>query len=214
MLTHSAYEELKGWQAGLGAVLGFVALMIGALWNFHLNRRRDARLREEEMRSVAVALYGEIVLLRQEIARLARAVANVHAAIGTERDPIITFDHHFVEEHNLSEPMLYKALAPKLGLLPSDLVLDVTTFHKNIQETRAWLPRLISDPDRRHGYSVAYVLVPARDAVLRIVPALRKIERMAGIVNRAPDLDLGKAESAIEIESETSGDSIGEGLLL
>jgi hypothetical protein len=183
-------------------MLGFVALMVGALWNFHLNRKRDATLRAEEMLSVAVALYGEIVLLRIEAAHLARAVANVHIAIGTERDPGIKFDHHFVEAHALSEPLLYKALAAKLGLLPADLVLDITVFHKNLQEARTWLPLLSEDPNRRYGYSAAQVLVPARDAVCDIIPSLRKIERIAGIPKPAAALDLGQAEGVIAMEEE------------
>jgi hypothetical protein len=76
------YEELKGWQGGIGSLLGFLALIVGALWNFRLNRRRDAALRAEEVVSVAAALYGEIVLLRIEAAGLARAVANVATSVG------------------------------------------------------------------------------------------------------------------------------------
>jgi len=54
----SYYQELKTWQTGLGALLGFVALMIAALWNFRLNRQRDADLRRDEARAVAAAING------------------------------------------------------------------------------------------------------------------------------------------------------------
>jgi hypothetical protein len=90
------YQELKGWQGGIGSLLGFLALIVGALWNFRLNRRRDAALRSEEVVSVAAALYGEIVLLRIEAAELSRAVANVAISIGTRPDPIFKFDTHFI----------------------------------------------------------------------------------------------------------------------
>lgn len=36
MTAHIIYGELKSWQTGIGALLGFVALMVAALWNFHL----------------------------------------------------------------------------------------------------------------------------------------------------------------------------------
>jgi hypothetical protein len=62
-MWHSIYEELKTWQQGVGALIGFVALMGAAWWNFHLNRRRDAALRNEEARAILAALYGEIVVL-------------------------------------------------------------------------------------------------------------------------------------------------------
>ena len=195
-------NELKGWQTGIGALLGFLALIVGALWNFHLNRRRDAALRAEEALSVAAALYGEILLLRKEVGRLARAVANVHVNGGTTRNPIVKFDEHFLEAHSLSEPLLYKALAPKIGLLSSDLILYITEFHQKFQEARMSLPLLVDKPGRKYGYSVATVLVPARDAVKNIQPALKKIERMASVSRPADDVDLGQTEDVIEMEEE------------
>jgi hypothetical protein len=194
------YEEIKSWQGAIGSVLGFAALIVGALWNFRLNRRRDAALRAEEAVSVAAALYGEIVLLRIEAASLARAVASVHISVGTQRDPTIRFDSHFVVAHQISEAMLYKALAPKLGMLPAELIIGITAFHKNIQEMRNWLPLLIDDPGRKYSYRASQVLVPARDAVFDIIPTLKQIERMAGIPKAAEVLDLGKAEGVIAME--------------
>jgi hypothetical protein len=97
----SAYEELKGWQAGIGSVLGFFALMVAALWNFRLNRRRDTQLRTDEALSVAAALYGEMLLLRQEVAALARAVATAHINQGTQRYVALKIDQHLVEAHRL-----------------------------------------------------------------------------------------------------------------
>src|SRR5580692_8066308 len=114
----SLYDEVKGWQSGIAALLGFVALIIGALWNFRLNRRRDAALRAEEAISVAAALYGEVVLLRMEVAGLARAVSSVAISVGTdERNAIVRFDKHFMDAHVISEASLYIALSSKLGLL-------------------------------------------------------------------------------------------------
>lgn len=191
----SLYEELKGWQAGLGASLGFMALMAAAWWNFHLNRRRDAALRAQETISVAAALYGEIVLLRQETARLARVVAAVH--MNSDRG----IDKHFVDAHTPSKPILYEALASKIGLLSADLVIAITEFHKNFQETRTWLPLLIENSERGYSYSPLVLLVPARDAVQNIAAAMRKIERMASI-SKAEDPELGMTETIIEMEED------------
>src|SRR5215469_5238855 len=43
-----------------GSSLGLIALLVGALFNAHLNRKRDDRLRNEDARSVAVALKAEL----------------------------------------------------------------------------------------------------------------------------------------------------------
>lgn len=143
------YSELKGWQTGIGSMFGFVALMAAALWNFHLNRRRDAALRTEEALSVATALYGEILMLRKEIGTIASVVADV------ELEHFRKLDKHFLKAYPLSDPLLYKALAPKIGLLSSDLVISITAFHKDLQEAKTGLPLLI--PDSRRGYSYSSV---------------------------------------------------------
>ncbi|MBO9622564.1 MAG: hypothetical protein J7500_07610 [Sphingomonas sp.] len=68
------YSELKGWQALIGSLLGFLALLGGALFNAHLNRKRDDRLRLAEAKIVALSLYGEVTLFRKDMASLANAV--------------------------------------------------------------------------------------------------------------------------------------------
>ena len=189
------YAELKSWQGGIGALLGFFALVAGALLNFHLNRRRDDRLRIEEARSVAAAL-GEILLLRKELARLAIAVAGVE--VYRNRD----IDQHFLEAYPLSNPLLYKALAPKVGLLDAELIVALTEFHKNFQEAKTWLPLFVGRTDRKYSYSRSAVLEPARDAVNGIIPALRTIERVVGIAAPAGKLDLGYTETIIDNEQD------------
>jgi hypothetical protein len=62
-------EELSGGAAGFvgsvtGSSLGLVALLIGAMVNAHLNRRRDDRLRRDQTRSFAVALKSELKQLQ------------------------------------------------------------------------------------------------------------------------------------------------------
>jgi hypothetical protein len=51
----------------IGSSIGLVALLLGALFNAHLNRRRDDRLRREEQRGVATALRAELAGCRQAL---------------------------------------------------------------------------------------------------------------------------------------------------
>jgi hypothetical protein len=160
-------------------------------------------LRQEDVLSVATALYGEIMLLRKEAAQLSRAVAAVHINVGTQRNPIRRFDSHFLEENQLSEPMLYKALAARVGILPPRLVLGIAEFHQNFQEARTWLPLLLEKEDRKYTFGATSVLIPARDAIRNVVPTLRAIEAMANISELAPEqLDTGHADTIIELETE------------
>ena len=75
----SFYAELKGWQGTIGSFLGFIA---GALVNFRLNRRRDERLRGEEVVAIAYALCGERELIRRSVARMANAIGARHFQYG------------------------------------------------------------------------------------------------------------------------------------
>jgi hypothetical protein len=48
-----------------GSALGFCALLAGALFNAHLNHRRDDRQRQQERTALATALYAELELIRE-----------------------------------------------------------------------------------------------------------------------------------------------------
>ena len=190
------YEELKEWQAVLGAVLGFLALIFAAQWHFRLNRRRDKELKSEEALSVMAALYGEILVLRNEAALLARGVAQ------TRVDPSIKLNQHFVDSHYLSKPLLYAALASKLGRLSADIVLAIIKFHNNFETARSWLPLLVDDKTRGYQHSVLTVLVPARSAVREIIPTLRQMEHVLSILEPASDPDMGMTDIIIEMEEQ------------
>jgi hypothetical protein len=66
----------------------------------------------------------------------------------------------FSESHTLPDPTLYKGLAPKVGLLSSDLVLAITAFHEKYEEVRTWLPLMVEDRERKFSYSPTYILGP------------------------------------------------------
>ncbi len=196
------YAEAKTWQQGIGALVGFLGLMSAALWNFKLNRRRDAALREEEMKSVAAALYGEMRLLRQRAAQLARAVAKVYLTQGFDGRSAIKFDAHFFEAHKMPEATLYKALAPKFGLLSADLLIPIASFYEHVSEVAAWLPRMGDDPTRGYSYDVRYVLDPARNAVIESVSVLRKLEELVRVpaAERVATLPLGDVDDVVAMQ--------------
>lgn len=192
------YAELKGWQGAISSVLGFIALIGGALFNFRLNRKRDERLRNEEIIAIASALYGEIVMLRRSVARMANAVGGRYIRHGLDGDGFI--DKHFIEQFALPRPKLYPALASKVGMLPRQLSLEVVLFYSRVEEAETWLPRLQECGERPYIYGVNYVLDPAINAVNGVTPALRIIENMAGLIERAETPDIKKALDAQEGE--------------
>lgn len=186
------YTELKDWQTGIGAFFGLLALMFAAQRNFKLNRKRDAALRSEETLSVGVALYGEILLLQDELARVIKLVAN---AVMEYR----ALDERLAEDYGPPDPSLYPALGHKLGLLPPDLVLAITSFHASYKKAKDSLG-LISRKDDI-PFHVLTFLEPAVASIEGIAPALRKIENLADLP-KAKQPDVGHGPDVIEIERD------------
>lgn len=191
---------LEGWQTAIAAVIGFVGLIAAALFNARLNRKRDDRLREREKLSVALAFYGEVVLLRREMARLARVVAVIESNGGAESTSLVKFDENFIKDNRLSDPIIYPALACGLGILDAGLVLSITEFYRNFELARTSLPLLVKRQGRDFTYQASAVLVPARDSVVNVEGALRRVERLAGISAIEERPDMGMAEDIIEHE--------------
>lgn len=179
--------------------LGIIALVLGALLNYSLNRRRDRRVLSQEANAVAAALYSEIVLLRNELARAGNAAARIDMGHSYGK----SFNKLYVEENPISEPRLYEALSGKLGMLPAMEVLQIAEFHSRVLSVKWWMPKLQREEGRTYSYSVLYVLTPIKDAVLKIAPTLRAIEARLGIEPPATDPDLEDTLQAIYQEEET-----------
>jgi hypothetical protein len=105
-------------------------------------------------------------------------------------------DDQFIKDYTPSDPILYSALAPKIGLLSHDLVLEITRFYDNFQTAKDNLPLLVKHEARPVPYHVVTVLKPAVDAIYNVRSALRKIEQLAGIP-KAEDPDSGLADAIV-----------------
>lgn len=197
----SALDQLKQWQTLIGATLGFGGLMTAAMWNAHLNRKRDTLLRYEEANSVAAALYGEILLLRREISEVAKVVSAMEL-----KGYVVT--QHFLDSHKSTAPHIFQALSAKLGLLPADTLLGIIGFHQDLQEAWRLLPLLVSDPKRAFDYTITTFLKPASDAVRNVCPTLRQIETRLQIATYNEDCDLGHVDDVIEREASVILDSL------
>lgn len=191
-------QTLISWAQQVSTfTVGIITVVIGALVNAQLNRWRDDRLRAGEAKAVAAALYGEMLLMRKEIARTAQRVAHTYT-----KEPGKEFDQTLLEGISLRDPVLYPALASKLGLLAPDVVLGITKFQADFEAVRFWLPNLIKPPERKFHYSVLHVLKPAKEAVFSIDPTLRTIEKLLDIKSKADDPDMEHALFVIDIEDE------------
>jgi hypothetical protein len=156
-------------------------------------------LRKEEALSIAVGLCSEMLLLRQEMARLAGAVASRYYS---RRE----IDAHFLAENKIPEPVLFQALAPKIGLLPPKLAVSIAEFYQRLKECAIWLLILVQDDTRGYQYSYLPVLKPATNGVRNVLGVLKEIETMGGLPKIASELDLTNVDEVIELEELTFSD--------
>jgi hypothetical protein len=196
-------DQLKGWQAGIGALLGFT---LGTWVNHGFNRRRDKVLRREEMILVSIAVYGEIISIREDVGKLAMAIADIEA----NGDRI--FDDQFLKDHPLPTPIIYPSLATRIGLVSSELLIPITGFYSNLTRINAALPLLIERiiererllpggerkrREERRIYHPATVLRPAIATIDDVKPALRRIEKL-GRMPPAEDPPISLARMVLE----------------
>jgi hypothetical protein len=103
-----------------GSGLGLIALLIGALFNAHLNRKRDDRLRKGDARAVTSALKAELSGIRESLMRNA--------------DSLDKPDGDFVAPDIVHSVRVMPVLLPKLGLLDVETTRDVIGIYVSIDQ--------------------------------------------------------------------------------
>jgi hypothetical protein len=133
------WEWLQGLSGGAanfvgavaGSAVGLVALLIGALFNAHLNRLRDDRLRREETRAVAAALLAE---LKGAARVLNEAFSETHYSNAKGERASVFWVPDFGASIRLMPVML-----PKLGALPVETIGLVVDAYLAIEKHHALL---------------------------------------------------------------------------
>lgn len=119
-----AWIKANPWVGNvIGSLIGLVALLIGALFNAHLNRNRDDRMRQQEIESVRSAIGTE---LRCFALTFDERFHTLERFVG-EQDGERTSPEVVAIRLTLPEPVVYHALASKIGLLGKDEVSAVIT---------------------------------------------------------------------------------------
>jgi hypothetical protein len=198
MTNAEIYAEIKTWQAAIGSVVGFVALTLGALLNYHLGRKRDDRMREMEGLAVAFSLYTEIVLIRSELAHLANGIGGWYIREGYHENAVPKF---ISEMYKLSEPIIYNEVASKMGLIPYKLMYPISRFYVSVERANIYFDRLFAKDGQVLSYGVEWVLEPAVLAIEGIEDTVRQIQVLGNLPATEPP-DLTWTKNAIILVDE------------
>jgi hypothetical protein len=130
-----------------GSFLGLVALLLGALFNAHLNRKRDDRLREDDRIALAQAIHAELSGLHRSFVENAQHL--------TENPP--------VEGGGFVVPCptdrIFPEMLPTIGLLRSETIKAVMGAYILTEQYHYKLILLGGklQPDMPEGQQLVYV---------------------------------------------------------
>ena len=183
-----------GALAGAGG--GLLAIILGALLNAELNRRRDDRLRDEERKAAAIEIQGDLVALRLLVKVGLRAIVRFAA----ENRGLKAYT---IEVLALPPQDFLKNAPGRLGFLGSDVALRVLVVHAEANRLRnifkALLARGPEHPipsEELKALSKSYALL-VRDCE-RAIQALEDITGRAFPPERLATEKAGSAPSGVE----------------
>jgi hypothetical protein len=113
-----------------GSLVGLLALLIGALFNAHLGRKRDDRLRAEETRAIAAAIRAELTgLLRKLETPFSRSSTISYSESKKESERSVIWIPDITARVRLIPELL-----PKLGVLDVETIGVVVDTQIAIEE--------------------------------------------------------------------------------
>ena len=107
-----------------GSALGLIALLLGALFNAHLNRKRDDNLREVERIAVASAIYAELSGVHRTLLENAKRLEDKPPAAG----------EGFAVPDLAHSVQVFSHMLPKIGLLRADTIRTVMDAYVLIEQ--------------------------------------------------------------------------------
>jgi hypothetical protein len=165
--------DLKQGQATvLGLAGGFFTLVVGALINAGLNRRRDDRLRREDQRAVATALRAELEGLRRTLSDAAEAVS---------QEGYLKSDEQINVPDLAQSIQIMPEVASKFGLLDGTIISAVVDAYGMVEEYSAKLLLLGGRPGVTPDNFRRYVALPPD----RLVPLVQLNTVTAGVIQKA-----------------------------
>lgn len=124
------FTNLQNWQSGVGAfwgaLFGLGAILIGALFNADLNRKRDDRLREQDTVTLAAALQAEVGLIIESVRGFDRIFAGV-----SDNEPFLPGPTRPRSSPSIrSQFHILQANTHRLDLLGAPIVDKVVRFYR------------------------------------------------------------------------------------
>jgi hypothetical protein len=143
----------------MGSFFGLVALLLGALFNAWLNRRRDDRLRREDQQTVATALRAELEGLHRSLKENAETL---------RQEDYVKADQQITVPDLAQSIRIMPMVVSKLGLLDGKIIGAVITAYGVVEAYTAKVLLLGGRPGVTPDNFKRYVALPS-DQVTRLV---------------------------------------------
>jgi hypothetical protein len=177
------WEVLQGWQQAIGAIVGFVALAMAALFNAHLNRRRDDRLQGLDGWLLARSLLAEVKTIVAQLRQLQRFCDETKV-----NNPLDAAKK--VQSMLVPVETIYPQVGAKIGLLHDAAAQAVSLFYSSLAALRDRVTVQMPALEPSNGVNGLYNIVGGE----KVAAALYQAERMIPNI-----IDLGAmTEAALE----------------
>lgn len=180
------WEILQGWQQAIGAIVGFVALAMAALFNAHLNRKRDDRLQGRDGMLLARSLQAEVKTIVAQLRELRRFCDETKV-----KNPLDAAKK--VQGMLVPIETVYPQVGAKIGLLDERAAQAVVHFYGSLAALRDCVDVNMPDLEPSGGASGLYNIVGGE----KVASALYRAEQMIPNI-----IDLGLlTAAALETEA-------------
>lgn len=135
--------------SSFGAGLGLIAILLGALFNAHLGRKRDDRLAMEERKALAASLLGELIGTILSVSDRRYFLLGTDSAFSSAR---ISSGYPIKERMALDAPLVFEANAGKIGILGYDLAADIARIHAHYNLIRNLMAVAVAEHSKSIGH--------------------------------------------------------------
>jgi hypothetical protein len=110
----------------VGSGIGLLALLLGALWNAHLTRMRDDKMRKQRAQSIAAALGAEIGGYASSLfVAFSSLAAWLDSGVAVKRERLL-----------VALPVVWPKLAEQIGELPPEDARDIAITWQEFEMLR------------------------------------------------------------------------------
>ena len=163
-------------------LVGLIGVLVAAILTFVFTKLLDRGRRKSDARDVSESLYNEIA------DRAARCL-NDHLVPWCHFEKTGSMTSARVARFRPTEPVVYRAVAGKLGLIPPTVLFSVLQFYYRLDVINREIDDIKRDYEHKAEVEVGRARLVAQRFQQSLAPALEALEKLGGAVRNSSEID-------------------------